>query len=490
MQPEHEGLTRKVVRGGAWVFGLNLVSRGLKLVRTIILARLLLPSDFGMVGIAEISISLLGSFSGIGFGQAIVQKKGCVTEYLDTAWCVLVIRGIILAALLFFGAPFIAGFFKTTAAIPVLRVMTITLVLTGFSNIGTTYFEKDLQFKKLFIYNLGSTIASLVVGISLAFILRNVWAIIYGTLAGAVTSLFLSYILHPYRPKFRFELEKLKELFGFGKWILISTVVVFLITQGDDILTGRLLGIGALGLYAMAYRLSNLTATEITHVISRVTFPAYSKLQHDISKLREGYLKVLQFTAFVSFPLACGIFILAPDFTRIFLGSKWMPMVPAMQVLSFFGLLRSMSATTAPVFWGVGKPGIETKWNIAQLVVLSAVIYPFIMHWNILGTSIAVFISILVSTIGFSFMVIKITGCRIRDFARAIGFPLVNTIVIFLLVSFLKTFISIGIIEFFAVIFVSILVYLGVAYLLDKFLNYGIYPLMKESLNYIKNEKI
>ena len=124
---------------------------------------------------------------------------------------------------------------------------------------------------------------------------------------------------------------------------------------------GKLLGVTALGFYQLAYRISNMPATEITHVISRVTFPAYSKLQDDIPKLREAYLKVLQITAFLSFPIAGLIFVLAPDFTKIFLGEKWMPMVPAMQVLVFAGLSRAIAATAGYIFYAVGKPKIDTS---------------------------------------------------------------------------------------------------------------------------------
>ena len=124
---------------------------------------------------------------------------------------------------------------------------------------------------------------------------------------------------------------------------------------------GKVLGLTALGLYQLSYTLSNLPATEITHVVSRVTFPAYSKLQEDLPRVRSAYLKVLQFISFLSFPLAGAIFIFLPDFVSIFLGDKWTPMVPAAQVLVMAGLLRSIAATTGPIFHALGKPKIDSK---------------------------------------------------------------------------------------------------------------------------------
>ncbi|GAI54637.1 unnamed protein product, partial [marine sediment metagenome] len=196
----------------------------------------------------------------------------------------------------------------------------------GFVNIGVLYFQKELEFNKQFIYRASGTLADFVVAVAAVLILKSVWALVFGLLAGNFVRLIVSYLVHPYRPHFKLDLAKTKELFGFGKWILGSSILVFLITQGDDIFVGKLLGITFLGFYQMAYRISNAPATEITHVISQVTFPAYSKLQDNLPGLREGYLKTLQLTAFISIPLAGGIFILAPEFTTIFLGDKWMPM--------------------------------------------------------------------------------------------------------------------------------------------------------------------
>jgi len=288
-------------------------------------------------------------------------------------------------------------------------------------------------------------------------------------LAGNIARLVASYLIHPCRPHLSWDLGKAKELFSYGKWILGSSILVFLITQGDDILVGKLFGVAALGFYRMAYRISNLPATEITHVISQVTFPAYSKLQDDIHKLREAYLKVLQFTAFLSFPIAGLIFVLAPDFTRIFLGEKWMPMIPAMQALALAGLVRSIAATTGPIFQAVGKPEIITKWQPVRLFVLLVLIYPFTIQWGILGTSLAVFLSNLVSSIGFSVKVVRITKCEVGDFLKRIVLPLINILIVILFIVVLKNSINtVRTLEFLLFAGVSILIYLGITYISDR----------------------
>jgi lipopolysaccharide exporter len=481
--PQPEPLSRRVVRGGIWVFALRITNRGLGFIRTIILARLLAPQDFGVLGIAMLAIATLETFSQTGFHAALIQKKENVESYLDTAWIVSAIRGIVLFLILFFSAPVIAKFFNCPQATLIIKVIAVSTLLSGFRNIGILFFQKELEFNKQFLYELSATLVDLTVAVTLAFILRNVWALVWGGLAANFVRLFMSYMLHSYRPRIRFEKEKFQELFGFGRWVLGSSILVFLITQGDDIFVGKMLGVTALGLYQMAYLISNLPATEITHVISQVTFPVYSKLQDDLPKLREAYLKVLQLTAFISIPLAGGIFILAPEFTQIFLGNKWMPMVPAIQVLVLAGLIRSIAATTGPIFHGVGKPRIDTFWQVIRLIVLIALIFPFTVRWNILGASVAVLFSILVSSLGFSFRVIRITKCGIKNFGKMIILPLLNAMVMVSIILIAKGSIQlIGFWEFFLLVGVGLISYFLITSLFDRFLNYGIQKLIKQDL--------
>jgi len=464
-----ESLSKRVVRGGIWVFAMRIANRSLGFIRTIILARLLAPHDFGLFGIAMLTIATLETFSQTGFQAALVQKKKNVEPYLDTAWTISAIRGIILFLILFSSAPLIANFFDSAQATLIIKVIAVSTLLSGFRNIGIIFFQKELEFNKQFLYEISATLVDLTVAIILAFMLRNVWALVWGGLAANFVRVFMSYIIHPYRPRIKFEKEKFQELFAFGKWVLGSSILVFLITQGDDIFVGKMLGVTALGLYQMAYLISNLPATEITHVISQVTFPAYSKLQDDLPKLREAYLKILQLTTFISIPFAGGIFIFAPEFTKIFLGDKWMPMVPAIQVLVLAGLLRSISATTGSVFQAVGKPEIVTKWQPVRLLVLAAVIYPFTLQWGILGTSLAVVSCNLISTIGFSVKVVRITQCDAGSFLKRIILPSINTLAAISIIVILKnTITTVRTLELILLSGISILIYLGATYISDK----------------------
>ena len=385
-----ENLSNRMVIGGFWVVLLRIVKQLFSLARLVILARVLAPHDFGLMGVALLTMATLDTFSQTGFQAALIQKKENIEPYLNVAWTVLILRGFILFAVLYFIAPYAAMFFDVAEAKSIIQVIGFAVLFQAFTNIGVVYFQKELEFDKQFIYQFAGVFTDFIVAVFSVLILKNVWALVLGLLAGNLTRAVVSYLIHPYRPHLSFDFAKVKELFGFGKWVLGSSILVFLLTQGDDAFVGKILGITALGFYQLAYRISNMPATEISHVISQVTFPAYSKLQDDIPRLKEVFFKVVQFTAFLFFPLAGMIWVLAPDFTRLFLGEKWLPMVPSMQVLAIFGGIRALNATTGPVFWAAGKPSFLTKISLMQLIFLAVIIYPLAINEKLLGVSLAV----------------------------------------------------------------------------------------------------
>ncbi len=477
-----KSLSQRTVRGGFWVFSLRIVQQIFGLARLIILARILAPHDFGLMGIALLAMSTLETFSQTGFQAALIQKKEDIESYLDAAWTVLILRGLVLFGILYFAAPYVASFFDTPEARPIIQVIGLSVLFQAFTNIGVIYFQKELEFNKEFIYQFAGTFTDFIVAISAVLILKNVWALVFGLLAGSAVRCFVSYLIHPYRPRLSSDFVKAKELFGFGKWVLGSSILVFLLTQGDDIFVGKLLGATALGFYQMAYRISNMPATEYSHLIATVMFPAYSKLQAKLPSLREAYLKVLQITAFISIPLAGVTFILAPEFTQIFLGEKWIPMVPAMQVLALYGMLRAVGATTGVVFMSVGKPEIRTKIQIAQLILLAILIYPLTMWWGILGASMAVTAYALIFNFFAVYKVLNIVESNYKKPMRLLIFPLLGTLIMILALFIFKTYIfdNVGLAYFLLLIIVGIFTYLLNAYLCDRFFNYGGKQLIQE----------
>jgi len=470
-----ESLSRRVIISGFWVFSLRVFQQLFSFSRLIILARILAPFDFGLMGIALLTMSTLETFSQTGFQAALIQKKKDIESYLDAAWTVLILRGLAIFGILYFAAPFASSFFAAPEAKPIIRVIGFSVLLQAFTNIGVIYFQKELKFNKEFIYQFVGTIADFVVAVAAVLILKSVWALVFGLLSGNAARCFVSYLLQPYRAHLSFDLRKAKELFGFGKWILGSSILVFLLTQGDDAFVARILGTAALGFYQLAYRISNMPATEISHVISKVMYPAYSEIRDNLPALRESYLKVLELTAFLSFPATAVILVLSPDFTNIFLGDKWLPMVPAMQVLALFGMIRSIGATTGVVFMAVGKPEIRTKIQSAQLIFLAVLIYPLTMRWGILGTSIAVTAYALIFNLVAFYKALDIVKSDIKKPARVVAVPAIGTLIMICTVLAVRMYIipNVCMASFFSLIGCAVSAYLFCVYLSNLIINDG-----------------
>ncbi len=416
---------RQMLQGSAWSFGINALQQVLVLTRLVILARLLLPTAFGILDIAVLTIYALDVLSQTGFQQALVHKKTDITADLNAAWTLLVVRGVVLFLVLFLLAPFIAQFFSTPDAAPVLQVIGLSLVFQGFTNLGTIFFLKNLDFRRQYLFKLSGLLADFIVSITAVLVLHSVWALVLGILAKDLTLMVASYVVHPYRPRFNFDLSKVRGLSNYGAWIMLSSMLTFLLIQGDDIVVGKVLGVTALGLYQMAYGLSNTPSTEISQIISQVAFPVYSKIQDDAVQLRSLFLRTLRLTALISFILTGLLVSLSHEIAVVFLGTSWAPIIPLVQVLAWWGLVRGLGETAAALFMAVGRPRTYAIMQLVQVVLLFSLIYPLMMGADLVGVSLAVAFS----SLPMLYLTVRALraaiGVEAREVYSALLYPLV-----------------------------------------------------------------
>ncbi len=392
-------LQQKTIKSGFWSFASRISTRGLSILKIIIVARLLAPKDFGLLGIALLTLAIFKVFSKTGFKQSIIQKKEKVKDHLNTAWTVLALRGFALYGIVFVSAPYVATFFGEPRAELIIRVIGLTLVFKGLKNIGVIFFQKELEFQKKFALDLSSVVPAFILTVVLAFAWRNVWALVFGNILGAASLLIASFLIHGHRPKPEFKKEKATEMFGFGKWILGSSIVIFIATQGDDIFLGKVLGATALGLYQISYKISNTPATEVTHIISNVTFPAYSKIQDNIKKLKEGFFKTITLTVGLSLTLGVGIILFIPEFTYFILGDKWRSIIWPARILALVGIIRSITAVWGPLYRARGIPRFAFWKNVLRVSGTFIPIYWLTAYYGVAGTSLAVLIGIILCLI-------------------------------------------------------------------------------------------
>ena len=387
-------LTALVVKGTAWVFAGKVLSRGMSVAQLFILARLLLPKDFGLFAIVMLALGTLDTFTQTGFDMALIQRRENTEDYLDTAWTVQVVRGFLLAGSLFAIAPLVGWFFDEPRVVPLLRLLCVMKVLEGFTNIGILYFRKEFQFHKQVVYDLMTSTVALAVGVVLAYRLRSVWALVWAAIAGAFTGAILSYLLHPYRPRPHYNAAQAKELFRFGRWMLGSNIVFFLSTRLDPALVGKLLGAGALGVYSMAYMISNRPANETVYLMNPVMMPAFAKLQEDRRRLGSAFLQMFELVMSLAIPFTAFIVLAAPQIVLGLLGPQWTAAVLPLRILAVAGFFLSVNATGRPLFVGSGHPHMDFRMNLIRAIVLAVTVYPLTHLFGVPGTSLAVVLSL------------------------------------------------------------------------------------------------
>lgn len=457
-----------VVSGAFWVGFLQILTRIFSLVRILILARLLAPDDFGLFGMAAITLSAIESFSKIGIEQALIQKKGDIKPYLNTAWTMQIIRGLTISAVLFLISSPIAAFFNEPRAELIIQAIAIVSLLRAFRNVGIYGLNKEMDFKKVFLYESSGTIADLVISVGAAVILRDVWAIVYGLLAKEFLLLISSYLLANTKLKLSIDKAILRELYHYGKYIFIQAILFYLLLEGDDIFVGKVLGTEMLGYYQMAFIISNLSATEISHVISKVFLPAYSKIQDDLTQIGRVLVKTVNITSMLSLPLAAGLFVIAPEVVENILGSKWLPIVTVTQILCLFGAMRSVGSAIGPIFLAIGKVGIPVKISFVQLLLLAIIIYPLTLKWGLAGTAIAVSLSMLVALVSIIYSAANIIKIESSKLILPILKNLGATLGMCVSLVILKLLLTPTIINLTVIVLAGIIVYSGLIWWMQK----------------------
>jgi len=381
--------------GAAWTVLFKLVDRCIGLVSTVILARLLVPADFGLIALATSLIAMLEVVGAFGFDTALVQRADARREHFDTVWTLNVLFGLATGVVVVCLAWPTARLYRDPRLVSVMFVLGLRQALKGVGNVGIIAFRKDMtferEFKYLFLERLTTTV---VVTIPLAFVLRSYWALLVGSLAGTCIAVGLSYALHPYRP--RPSLAAFGELMTFSKWLALTSLVEFLYSRMADLIVGRWAGSAALGSFTIARDLARVPSRELAASVHRAVFPGYVKLADDRALLRRGYLKVTSVLLLFIMPASIGLSILAEPIVLVLLGSKWRDAVPLIQVLSINGMLAVLLSTAHYANLAVGMSR-STSLVLAAHACLSI---PLMLWWvPLYGTQGATFATLTASVV-------------------------------------------------------------------------------------------
>ncbi|MDR9381862.1 MAG: lipopolysaccharide biosynthesis protein [Natronomonas sp.] len=468
---------QRTVKSGIWVSATKMSLRLSQMLMLVILARLLAPRDFGLMGVALLTLAATERFTDIGLNAALIQQKETnVDGYLNTTWCLEIARGVLAFGVVFLSAPFIAAFFSEPGATNVVRVLALVPVLYGLRNPAVVYFQKDLSFHKDFIYNAAGAISQLVVGVGYALYSPTVWALVFATMSQPAVRLVLSYVLHEYRPWPSFNPEMARELIHYGKWITGASIMGYLYSQGDDVFVGWYLSATALGFYQYAYRLADLPAAEVSGIISKVTFPAYSRIQSDMDALRDALLQSTRLTAFVAFPLTFGIALVAPSFVPAILGEQWTPMILTMQLLAIYGLLHAITRNFGSLWKALNHPDYVAKLGLLRVICIAILIWPATARWGIEGTAVVVVGVYIFPMLPLDvYLSAKVVEGRSVQIYREYLYPFVAAATMFGTLWYARGLVEVSpLVEFLILVPAGAVIYFAVALVLERQFDWGI----------------
>jgi len=413
-------LLHRTARGTGWLALMRVGEKSMALIRTLVLARLLSPAEFGLLGIAVIAMNALDLLSVVGLKAAVIQKNRETSEDLDTVWSVLLIQAAVNTGLLCATSGLVAHFFHQPRAALLICTFAGAVLLEGFVNIGIVYFDRDLLFLKQCQFVLTPAICDLAVALIVAYLTRSVFALVAGTIAGKIMRVTSSYLMQPYRPHFRIKKDNFSTLFRFGKWMFLSTMLQFVLFQGDNIFVGRVLGTAALGLYSVAFSIGNLTRTDIGIILQRALFPALARMQDDRDAGRAAYLKVSRATTMIVMPISCGIGLMASDFVHVTLGPTWLGAINALRMLSVAGLFNALMGNAAVMLRSKGDADAAALGEIWYLITGASLIYPIGRVWGITGVAVAVAVGAMVGWLRNEATVLKKLGFTWKNQWQAI----------------------------------------------------------------------
>jgi lipopolysaccharide exporter len=342
-----------VAAGAAIAVGMRWADRIIGVMSTLILARLLVPSDFGIVAAASLLIALVDVFFDMGVHIVLIQNRNASEDDFNTAWTLRVIQSIVVGCTVVALAGWAAGYFRNPLLVDVIQVMAVSIVIGGFENIAVVRFQKDMEFGRDFQFVFSKRIIGFAVTIIAAFQLQSYWALVLGTLAGRTAGVAISYLMCPTRP--RFSLKKIRLLWSYSQWLLVNSVGSFSDQRMDKIYVGRVTGSAELGSYTLADEIAAMPSTELLAPIGRVLFPAFVAARESPAQFARAFLLALAVQAMIVIPAGAGLSLLAPEVVYFMLGEKWVSTIPLIRTLALMNIAFALASSSGYLLLAIGR---------------------------------------------------------------------------------------------------------------------------------------
>lgn len=400
----------KTVSGLKWNLTNRLSSQFLSLVLGIILARLLSPEEFGIIGMVTVFSGFAGVFVDFGFTSAIIQNRDSDSRHWSSVFWLNIGISLSLAVLFSLFAPLMADFFEQ----PLLKNVTIaiawTLFISSFGLVQMSLLKKALKFKEIASIDLISQLMAGVIAITAAYNGFSYWSLVIQIYISSILRVGLFWIRSNWHPSFVLDRGAINELVGFSLPLIGMKSTHYWTHNIDSLIVGKVLGDSALGIYSRAYSLMLVPLQSISRVISSVMFPAYSLIQDDPDRIKRIYVSINRVIALITFPMMFGLVVTAEPFIYVLLGEKWTGVIPIIQVLAPLGAWRSVHSLSGNVFMARGKTNLLFRITLPSSFFVAVSMLFGIYTYGLIGLAVAYSISSLIIGLALDFYLKKIIG--------------------------------------------------------------------------------
>lgn len=372
-----------------WLAGARFVGQLVAWAITLVVIRILNPSDYGLMAIAEVFLGFAALFQEMGLYTAMVQKQGLTSRQIEQTFGLLIIANSLIYVLAFTSAPLLSSFFNDPRLTNIIRVLGIQFPLASVGVVQNAILSRRMDFKRKSFVNLAVVLANGLATLAFALLGAGVWALVYGSLAGSIVrpiGLALA-ARHWCRP--RFARAGMADMLRFGGFVTASRLLWYMYSQADVVIIGKILGKEVLGFYSIAMQLASLPMQKVAALLDEVGFAAYASVQSDISAIRSHFCKAIRILSFVSFPVFWGISSISPDLVLVVLGQRWERAIIPLQLLSLMMPIRMISHGTGSPLTAIGKPHIGMLNLSIALVIMVPTFLIGTHYWGLIGAALS-----------------------------------------------------------------------------------------------------
>jgi O-antigen/teichoic acid export membrane protein len=420
-------LKQTAFSAGRWTAVSAILATATQMLQIVILARLLLPAEFGLMAVAAAILAVLALIADFGLSRTLIHFDNVSQSSLSSLYWLNVILALLLMLLLIVAAPALAALYRSPALSPLLQAASLVFPLTAFGQQFQVLAQKELRFAELARIEVAAAVGGLIAAVAIGMAGGGVYALVAGLLArGAVSStLAWLWLSHGHRPSWDLRLRETRPYLSFGGYLVGDSFANTIIAQADVFIGGLALSPSAMGIYSVPRDLSLRVASVINPIITRVGFPVMSRVKHDRERLKSIYLQTLRMTASVNFPLYVALGLFSNEIVALLYGSQWQEAATYLRVLAAWGLIRSTSNPVGSLLYAVGEAKRAFWWNIALLLLLPPLYWTGVHTGGLEGLAISVaLIQLLILPLAWMFLVNPCCNIRLGEYLRQLAVPL------------------------------------------------------------------